>query len=283
MSVACPNGHQSETTDYCDQCGARIPGPTGGATLTAVGHTTVGHTTVGHTTVGHTTLGPSAVPTPGGSGGVGGSSPPAGASAAGSPAGGAPTASGGAGHPGEELCPVCQAPRVGEDRFCEGCGYDFTAPPSTASAGTVLAAVPGTTSAPAWEAIAVADRDYYDRVAPEGVNFPLHCPPRTFLLAGDQIRIGRRSDSRGIQPEVDLAGAPEDSAISHLHCILLEQSDGSYAVVDPGSTNGTTLNEDATPLVANSAVALADGDRVHIGAWTTITVRARPAGATTTP
>jgi hypothetical protein len=171
---------------------------------------------------------------------------------------------------------------VGDDRFCEVCGYDFTAP-APSPGGTIVAAAAGSTGTPAWEAVAIADRDYFDRVAPEGVTFPLHCPTRTFLLAGDQIRIGRHSNSRGIQPEVDLSGAPEDGAISHLHCILIEQPDGSYSVVDPGSTNGTTVNDDATPLMANIAVALADGDRIHLGAWTTITIHARPGSAPASP
>jgi FHA domain len=232
MSVACPNGHLSETVDYCDQCGARIEGMAG--------------------------------------------PPPA--AAAPPPATEAPAGVG-------EPCPLCHTPRVGEDRFCEGCGYDYTAPAPRPGLPTTImgpASAPG--PAPAWEAVAIADREYFDRVAPEGVPFPLHCPPRTYLLSGDQIRVGRYSNSRGIQPEVDLTGAPEDSAISHLHCILIEQPDGSYSVVDPGSTNGTTVNDDPTPLMANTAVALADGDRIHLGAWTTITIRAlrsTPAGTTT--
>lgn len=220
MSVSCPNGHQSETADYCDQCGARIEG----------------------------------------------AAPPA-------PAPSAPASPAGPSTP-EERCPLCQLPRVGDDRFCEGCGFDFTSPATVVAPGSSPGQVPG------WEAIATADRDYYDRVAPEGVPFPLHCPPRTYLLGGAQLRIGRLSNSRGIQPEVDLTGAPEDSAISHLHCILIEQPDGSYSVVDPGSTNGTTVNDDPTPLMANVAVPLADGDRIHLGAWTTITIRARQAAPT---
>jgi hypothetical protein len=245
MSAACPNGHQSETTDYCDQCGARIEGA-GPAAVTAAPASVAPSAPAA-------ALAPDPAPSP--------------------PPGGASTGS----DPAADLCPVCQTPRVGQDRFCEGCGYDFTAPPPAgATAEPVMAAVPGTTSTPAWEAVAIADHDYFDRVAAEGVLFPLHCPPRTFLLAGDQIRIGRRSNSRGIQPEVDLSGAPEDSAISHLHCILIEEADGSYSVVDPGSTNGTTLNDDQTPLVANQAAPLTDGDRIHIGAWTTITIHARP-------
>ncbi len=198
--------------------------------------------------------------------------PPAADPPAGDPAGDAAAGSG----TGEQRCPVCQTPRVGQDRFCEECGYDYTAPgPAPGQGSPVLAAAAGTTSAAAWEAIAAADREYFERVAPEGVPFPIHCPARTFLLAGSEIRIGRRSNSRGIQPEVDLSGAPEDGAISHLHCILLEQPSGAYSVVDPGSTNGTTMNDDTTPLMANIAVALADGDRIHLGAWTTITIRAR--------
>jgi hypothetical protein len=188
---------------------------------------------------------------------------------------GAPAGAPGA---GDELCPLCQAPRIGQDRFCESCGYDFTAP-STPVMPAAEGAAGGSPAPPAaWEAIAIADRDYFDRVAPDGVTFPQHCPPRTYLLSGDQIRIGRRSNSRGIRPEVDLTGAPEDGAISHLHCILLAQPDGSYSLVDPGSTNGTTLNDDPMPLMANITVALADGDRIHLGAWTTITVRARSLG-----
>jgi hypothetical protein len=232
VSFTCPNGHQSETDDYCDQCGAKISGA--GAAATAAPAAAV-------------------APSP---------TPPVNEAPA------APAAS------GDGLCPVCQTPRVGDDRFCENCGHDFTAPPKTA----------GDPSQPAaWEAIVTADRAYFDRMAPDGVAFPVHCPARTFLLGGGEIRIGRHSSSRGIQPEVDLSGAPEDGAISHLHCLLIEQPDGAFSLVDPGSTNGTTLNDDETPLPANVATALADGDRIHIGAWTTITLHRRPVAGAGTP
>ena len=237
MSVLCPNGHPSETADYCDQCGAKIQGAAIPAPAAPAAEAPA----------------PAPAPQP--------------SSAAEAPAGpdGAVVAA------AADLCPVCQAPRVGDDRFCESCGYDFTSPPPS-----VVATVDGATATGAWEAEVTADREYYDRMAPDGVPFPLHCPPRRFMLAAPEVRIGRHSTSRGIQPEIDLAGAPEDSAISHLHCLLIEQPDGSYVLVDPGSTNGTTLNEDTTPLTANTAVALTDGDRIHLGAWTTITVHRRP-------
>jgi pSer/pThr/pTyr-binding forkhead associated (FHA) protein len=123
--------------------------------------------------------------------------------------------------------------------------------------------------------VASADRDYFEHMAPDGVTFPPHCPDRAFSVAGAQVRIGRRSSSRGIAPEIDLSGAPEDPAISHLHAMLLRQDDGSYVLVDPGSTNGTTLNDDLTPIAVNVPVPVADGDRIHVGAWTTLTLRAR--------
>jgi pSer/pThr/pTyr-binding forkhead associated (FHA) protein len=40
--------------------------------------------------------------------------------------------------------------------------------------------------------------------------------------------------------------------------------------VDPGSTNGTTVNGSADPIPVNVEVPLRDGDRIHIGVWTTI-------------
>ena len=55
--------------------------------------------------------------------------------------------------------------------------------------------------------------------------------------------------------------------------MLERQSDGAYAIRDLESTNGTTLNDDPRPVSADSPVRLADGDRIQLGAWTTITVR----------
>jgi hypothetical protein len=52
----------------------------------------------------------------------------------------------------------------------------------------------------------------------------------------------------------------------------VRQDDGSYAVVDLRSANGTWLNEDPAPIAPYVPVRLRPGDRVHIGAWTTITV-----------
>jgi len=172
----------------------------------------------------------------------------------------APTNETPAAPPGEP-CPQCGAARPGDDRYCEACGYDFESPPS----GTAL-----------WEAVARADRAQFDRLAPDGVSFPDSYAERGFPLTADNVRIGRdHGRTREDAVEINLAGAPEDPAISHVHAVLERRSDGSYTVRDLGSMNGTTVNDDPTPVSADAsaAVPLADGDRIHIGAWTTITLR----------
>jgi hypothetical protein len=174
--------------------------------------------------------------------------------------------------PTGEPCPECGEPRSG--RFCEGCSYDFvsgerstSSPSSPAGRGT-------------WTATVAADRAYYQAVRDEGgpdadqVPFPNFCPERVFPLSGKQFRIGRRSRSQGLTPEIDLTGPPQDPGVSHLHAILVAQPGDGWALVDPGSTNGTTLNEASDPIAVDTPVVLKDGDRIHIGAWTTITILA---------
>ncbi|MER7580309.1 FHA domain-containing protein [Kitasatospora sp. NPDC097691] len=130
-----------------------------------------------------------------------------------------------------------------------------------------------------WIAVVSADRDYFTdmmaRSGPEaaGLFFPPYCPERRIPLTGrGQLRIGRRSQHRGTVPEIDLSVPPEDPGASHQHALLAEQADGSWVLVDQDSTNGTTVNGGAEPIAPHTAVPLNDGDRIHLGAWTTITV-----------
>jgi hypothetical protein len=240
LSATCPNGHVSATTDYCDQCGAPIEA--------------------------------AAAPTP--------TSTPDAASA------------------GEEVetsasarrqpCPQCGALRTGDDRYCEGCGYDFVtvpapaaAVPAAAPAAAVPAAQPpaasanGPAPAAAWEAVTSADRAQFDRLAPAGLEFPGDYQARRFPLTGAEVRIGR-THAPDRPPDINLVEAPEDPAVSHLHAVLERQADGSYTLRDLGSTNGTTLNDDPTPIGREVGAPVSDGDRIHIGAWTTITLRKTP-------
>ena len=123
-----------------------------------------------------------------------------------------------------------------------------------------------------WQVLVRPDRLHFDRVEAEGVDFPDEVQTRRFDLIGDLVRIGRRSQSKGTTPEIDLSGSMEDVGVSHRHAVLMRQPDGSWAMADQGSTNGTFLNDEEDPLPANRRVPLKDGDRIHVGAWTSMTV-----------
>jgi FHA domain/Double zinc ribbon len=215
MTVTCPEGHESQTADYCDQCGTPIQVP------------------------------PAVEPA---------SSDPEEPEELGdedtSPAA------------RRDPCPRCGAPRSGDDRFCEACGHDFESPQPEEAAAT-------------WELVAHADRDQFERFGPSAISFPADFAERRFPVAGQRLRIGRSRGSEAAKPEIDLAGTPEDPGISRWHATLERQEDGTYVLRDLGSTNGTLLNDDPTPLEADVPVPLAVGDRIRIGAWTTITFHER--------
>jgi hypothetical protein len=244
--ATCPDGHDSVSEDYCDVCGMLMTGA------------------------------------PGNSG-----QQPAGVASAGSPASvpsGTPSAAAG-------VCPACGAAKT-PGAFCESCGYNFAKGTLPASSVTSYPASPSTTMVPpvpipdpvtgprpvaaAWTAVVAADRAYFDRVKADsgdeaaGIEFPAYVPERRFALAAPEMRIGRRSPSRGLDPEIDLTGPPTDPGISRLHAVLIATPDGGWAVIDPGSANGTQVN--GKDIRTGEQVPLHDGDRIALGAWTTITV-----------
>ena len=92
-------------------------------------------------------------------------------------------------------------------------------------------------------------------------------------LAAAEVLIGRRNEARAIEPAIDLSGPLADPGVSHRHALLTRLEDGDYQLADLDSTNGTTLNEGDVTLEPGRPHRLADGDRIHLGAWTTITVR----------
>ena len=99
---------------------------------------------------------------------------------------------------------------------------------------------------------------------------PPTAPNGGFPLSGAEVRVGRRSVSRGIDPEIDLTGPPTDPGVSRLHMVLVRAPDGTWSVVDPGSGNGTMVN--GSEIRQDEAVPLHDGDRIHLGAWTALTI-----------
>ena len=150
----------------------------------------------------------------------------------------------------------------------------LTVPPDPSAILPVLEATAA--KAGLWTAVVTADRAYYDSVqaasGPEAalIGFPAGCAERRFRLSGTEVRIGRRSVSRGIEPEIDLTGPPLDTGVSRLHASLIAGPDGSWSVVDSGSPNGTLVN--GSEIQPGEPVPLRHGDRIQLGPWTLITI-----------
>jgi serine/threonine protein kinase len=128
-----------------------------------------------------------------------------------------------------------------------------------------------------WTAVVTADRDYYNHI--QAVNdadtkaisvFPDHYEERSFPLDDKELLIGRRSDRQHVYPDIDLIGPPLDPGIHRRHAKLVPAPDGTWMVVDLGMENGIMVNGRDVP--PGDAVPLHAGDRIHLGAWTKITI-----------
>jgi serine/threonine protein kinase len=147
---------------------------------------------------------------------------------------------------------------------------------TTVSPLTTRAPLPSQAGTGTWTAVVAADRAYYDSVQAVNdqeaalIRFPAHVPERRFPLTGAEVRIGRRSKSRHIEPEIDLSVPPGDPGVSREHAVLVAGPDRNWSVVDSGSDNGILVNGKDVP--PGGTVPLRDGDRIHLGAWTVITI-----------
>jgi FHA domain len=275
----CPAGHDSTDPDFCDVCGIRIGGPATGAAPAA-----------GTAPAGTASGAPAATDS-----GAAPASATVGADATGEPCPqcGAPRSgqfcetcgfdfvSGKAMSPSTPSAPAQpdSGPAPAPGRGAVGPDGDGGTGPGDAGTGPGDGSAPSGpgSRAPVWTAVVTADRAYYDGVIAEGgpdaasIEFPGYCPERRFRLSGQEMRIGRRSMSRGLEPEIDLTGPPTDPGVSHLHAVLIAEPDGSWVVLDPGSANGTMVNDGEIP--GGVKVPLHDGDRICIGAWTVLTIR----------
>ena len=247
MELRCPKGHVSTDADYCSECGARMAGAASAIAVEA-----------------------------------GAALPPAAATAG-------------------EPCPVCTTPRVPGARFCEVCRYDFAiavrsdvsaavpsmapvdtpslaraispaSPAASTSASTEAAAPPP--AAPLvpgpqhWDVIISVDPSLDTNPDPAR-PCPVGAPDRLFPLDMDENLVGRRSDRKDIHPEIAVA----DPGISRRHLSFRRRDDGSFLVLELGSTNGTMLNGGA--LEPGIPTPLKNGDRLTLGCWTRMTIRAR--------
>ena len=191
-----------------------------------------------------------------------------------------------------QTCPDCTASHeIGSGNFCEICGYNFLtgghnevpmATISTPAVATVkqIAIVPNVVipSSPAvsselkeilaWELVVLIDPTL---ASPESPPPPSDRPPMTIRLEKPSNLIGRTSQLRAIYPEIPL---DYDEAVSSRHALVTRQPDGSFVLRDIGSSNGTIFN--GIEIKSLVDIPLQDGDRITLGHWTSITVKALP-------
>lgn len=92
---------------------------------------------------------------------------------------------------------------------------------------------------------------------------------RVFPLDLNENLVGRRSNAKGIYPEIEI----NDPGVSHRHLKFIKQPDGSFAVLELGSANGTEYN--GVQLDAGVPTVIKAGDEFAIGLWTTLKVVSR--------
>lgn len=197
----------------------------------------------------------------------------------------------------DPVCRFCATPYNPDDAFCEGCGHErpghVPTPPHiptpvdpidrepvvaesmTNHSGEGEGSGASAPRLPVWTVRVLPDHDYFLRVlewdGPDArqMQFPHEEEVLTLTLTGESMRIGRRNASvTSAPPEIALG----DPGVSRRHAMLLRCGDGTWEVMDLGSANGTTING-GYDRVRRDPVRLEDGDRVHVGAWTTLEIR----------
>lgn len=259
---ACPEGHRSDATDYCDVCGVPIASGAPPVASALPRCPACGAPADGRfcEACGHDSALPA--PPPQRPEGAMGTAPPP------------PRPEGAMGTAPPSPRPEGTTSTPPQSRSHESA--EVTAAPSVRLEGPEITA---RASAVAWIATIAADRACYERMlAREGpdaraIEFPAYYPPRRITLRDGDTLIGKRSESQGVRPDIDLGLAPADAGVSRTHALLHLNSAG-LTVTDLGSTNGTSLNNSDDLIPADRPVPLRSGDRIHVGAWTTITVTA---------
>lgn len=245
MSIACPNGHESEWADWCSVCGERLDEGD------------------------PSTTGPAATPpaaTPGATSTA--EMPPASTSTATGP-----------------TCSNCGVSAHADDVFCESCGYDFasgTLPVAVAPAPT---AAPDAARAPDESAGAnrtslvvtiSIDADFFGATTADvELTLPDPLPESVELtLVGSRNLVGRRSESRGILPEIDVQALTGDPGVSSRHLMFERSNADTWSFTDLGSTNGTYLSAEASadPITPGTEFPITDAMTLWLGAWTRLDI-----------
>ncbi|MEZ5283092.1 MAG: FHA domain-containing protein [Acidimicrobiales bacterium] len=173
-------------------------------------------------------------------------------------------------------CPGCGSVPEPDHLFCEKCGFDFitsTAAEAPEVEVEVAAAEPGAVSPPSTVVVSV-DPQHHAFIDPDGqLELPDPVPEPTQVTLAPASLVGRRSDSRAVYPEVDVAALTGDPAVSARQAMLRRRDDGSWVISDLESTNGTYLRRPGTqPVMLDPGieVPVEPDATILVGAWTAL-------------
>ena len=118
------------------------------------------------------------------------------------------------------------------------------------------------------------DREFFSYATSGEIDFPEDFDgPIEVVMTAQKYLIGRQSNKRSIEPDIDLSVLTLDPAVSIEHAQVQLDHGTTVTVTDLGSTNGTVVGVPSGPDIdANTQVPVAEGSSVYLGAWTKLTV-----------
>ncbi len=118
------------------------------------------------------------------------------------------------------------------------------------------------------------DREFFSYATSGEIDFPDDFEgPIEVVITNGECLIGRRSDKRSVDPDIDLADLTGDPAVSIEHARVCVGPANEISIIDLESTNGTVVGLPAGPDIdPNTKIPLPEGSSAYLGAWTKLTV-----------
>ena len=159
-------------------------------------------------------------------------------------------------------------------RFCEVCRYDFAAQkpgpaprvPAKNAASSAVPSVPSLQAGTHWDVVIQTDASL-DTEPDAETPFEARAD---VVVRVDGPESAHRSHRPGARHS-SRRSRSHDPGASRRHAKIVTLADGSLALQDLASTNGTKLNGATVPRGGRSP--LAHGDAIVIGRWTKLTLR----------
>lgn len=178
-------------------------------------------------------------------------------------------------------CQSCGTENLDRSQFCEQCGGRLAVAPQTSGQHRVPSYAPPVVSNPGVRISNITSvglpplvdhsqpKNESDGVSASKVGHARLTIERgesintEFNLSAEESYIGRWDADNGIFPDVDLDAHDPDAKVSRRHARIIFRN-GTYAIEDLGSTNGTFVNRGRRLLPGNPQT-LNEGDEIIVG------------------